>query len=587
MARPAVSAQELAYYRAHGREAVREDGVVCLECGAVEGRLGSHIAVHAITLAGYRAKWGYPRAARLAVPPPLEAARRRGAGPGDRRPPVPADSLEHHRARLWGALTEDGVVCLECGGIYRMVGGHVRVHALTIRQYRAKWGYNTRSRLVTPALHKRKRDLALARNFGTMSPPGSWRKARQAYRQQGRTPDRPETTVLRADITRARLRAGWRPHEKRKVPDEALRALAAERLSVQEVAARIARGIPQTKHRLRALGLRVPGMRPPPVPLGATELLALRRAGLSARAIAERTGLTFQAVRGRLRRLRQRLGPRVLRPGGRRDDRILALAQEGLRLAQVAARVGVPRKVASEWLYRLRKRGLQPPAGRPARSLAEIRERDGPIVELCGAGLWPGEIAARTGLPAGTISRRLYRLRRRGLAPPPGPRRAHNRKVTDEELLELVRQGLRPADIAARAGMVMMSVYHRLRLLRRRGLLAALPPGPRRPKPKQIDDGQVLALARAGLRRGEIARRLGFSSVTVTRSLRALRQQGLLPAPGAELSERDRRIFTLAGAGLSTSAIARRTGLKYLAVYKRLRRLTRRGLVPALPPRTA
>ena len=60
-ARRAVPADELAFYRQHAREAVREDGVVCLECGALCWRLGKHVPVHGLSAAEYRAKWGYPR----------------------------------------------------------------------------------------------------------------------------------------------------------------------------------------------------------------------------------------------------------------------------------------------------------------------------------------------------------------------------------------------------------------------------------------------------------------------------------------------------------------------------------------------
>jgi len=67
MRRRAVPAEDLAFYRTHAREAVREDGVVCLECGALEGRLGAHVAAHGLTLGAYRAKWGYAPTARTAL----------------------------------------------------------------------------------------------------------------------------------------------------------------------------------------------------------------------------------------------------------------------------------------------------------------------------------------------------------------------------------------------------------------------------------------------------------------------------------------------------------------------------------------
>jgi len=119
------------------------------------------------------------------------------------------------------------------------------------------------------------------------------------------------------------------------------------------------------------------------------------------------------------------------------------------------------------------------------------------------------------------------------------------------------------------------AVTERLRLLRQRGLLDVPPPG-RTGKRKPYSDEQVLSLARAGLRRSQIVRQLGISVVTVTRRLRALRAQGLLPGPWAWIQSRDRRLAELRQTGLSLRAIAARTGMSYLTVWKCLDRLRRR-----------
>ena len=54
-------AEELAYYRAHFREAVQKDGVICLECGSIFKYLPGHLCKHNLTSEEYRAKWGYNR----------------------------------------------------------------------------------------------------------------------------------------------------------------------------------------------------------------------------------------------------------------------------------------------------------------------------------------------------------------------------------------------------------------------------------------------------------------------------------------------------------------------------------------------
>jgi len=210
-------------------------------------------------------------------------------------------------------------------------------------------------------------------------------------------------------------------------------------------------------------------------------------------------------------------------------EQLLRLSRRGFRPAQIADRSGLPRGAVYLRLRRLRQRGLLPPTAPPT-----AREPNRTILELCRAGLWPGEIAARTGIPARAISHRLSKLRRRGVGVPmpAGPRPAHNRRVTDEELLAFIHTGLRPAEIAAGCGMATMAVYARLRALRRRGLLAGLPPPlPRRGrKGKPYTDEQILSLARLGLRGPHIARHLGISRATVGRRLRELRQRGCLGA---------------------------------------------------------
>ena len=58
-------AKELAYYRAHFREAVQKDGVICLECGSTFKYLPGHLCKHNLSSEEYRAKWGYHRTTPL------------------------------------------------------------------------------------------------------------------------------------------------------------------------------------------------------------------------------------------------------------------------------------------------------------------------------------------------------------------------------------------------------------------------------------------------------------------------------------------------------------------------------------------
>src|SRR5882724_5736859 len=60
-----VLSKGLAYYRAHFREAVQKDCVICLECGAIFKYLPGHLCKHNLSSHEYRAKWGYNRTTPL------------------------------------------------------------------------------------------------------------------------------------------------------------------------------------------------------------------------------------------------------------------------------------------------------------------------------------------------------------------------------------------------------------------------------------------------------------------------------------------------------------------------------------------
>ena len=66
----------LAYYRTHFLEALLDDGIVCLECGAVRRSLPHHVGVHGLRADEYRARWGYNRKNPLMVPGLVQRKRR-------------------------------------------------------------------------------------------------------------------------------------------------------------------------------------------------------------------------------------------------------------------------------------------------------------------------------------------------------------------------------------------------------------------------------------------------------------------------------------------------------------------------------
>ncbi len=197
------------------------------------------------------------------------------------------------------------MVCLECGTLHTFLPLHLRLkHHVMADAYRAKWGYNRTTALVTPTHSEGLRQRGRALGLVARPPRDAIRKAIAASRGAKR-PARLEFRLDLSDRMRARVAAGWRPPVRKRVEDETLRALVAEGLTFRQIAERMRLPRNTVWQRVRRLGLRGPGIRPPRQ-LKATdaELLALRRQGLWRTEIAARTGMTPAAVQRRLYILR-------------------------------------------------------------------------------------------------------------------------------------------------------------------------------------------------------------------------------------------------------------------------------------------
>jgi|GEM_PF-5735524 len=87
-------------------------------------------------------------------------------------------NLDYYREHFLEAIAEDGVVCLECGEIYRSLGTHVLLrHHVSLDEYRTRWGYNRRQSLIARDLVPKFRAQALVRGFPAYgSTAGGWKK---------------------------------------------------------------------------------------------------------------------------------------------------------------------------------------------------------------------------------------------------------------------------------------------------------------------------------------------------------------------------------------------------------------------------
>jgi DNA-binding NarL/FixJ family response regulator len=257
---------------------------------------------------------------------------------------VCAEELAYYRAHFQEAVRKDAVVCLECGAVARVLGAHTRGHGMTIAEYKEKWGYNRKTRLVILAYHERMRHVALARDLAALSPPDALAKAQEAKGSRP-LPVRPEARLTRSLHARARYASSGPRYQK--VSAQTLRRLVEEGLAVREIAERT--GLTPSGVRLRLRSLNLPAPRParPLLSESDAQILALRQAGLGDREVGERLDRTAAAVRQSISRLRRRGFP-VPAPTARppanlkvEAEVLAALVEEGLTTAEIARRTGL------------------------------------------------------------------------------------------------------------------------------------------------------------------------------------------------------------------------------------------------------
>ena len=606
-----VTPKELKYYREHFREAIRQDGVVCLECGGLYKDLTPHLHLaHALATDDYREKWGYNRETGL-ITPALSEVRRQHAfaiklpslGPPDairkaiaaiprRRPPVRMETRlaikEEMRKRVAAGWRPSIRKKVEDDTLRALVA-----EGLTFRQIASRSG------LSYNGVRDRIRDLGLT---GPRIPPPFQLKATDgellALRKQGlwrteiaaRTGMTPGAVYRRLYLLRRRgvivpTSSRPRPNAMRKASDLAVLVGIRSGLGPSRLAPRLGltlSGLEKRLARLRRRGLLRPAKPRPRIP--DAKLLTLWEAGLSIREIATRIGFPPKSVGGRLWTLRKR-GVSVPSPAERAsrgrvsDEAILVQARMGLPPDKIAARVGLRPSVIKRRLAALRRRGALPPASSPPvrpvprEGPVPPRVSDAEILKLGRAGLWPHQIALRTGLTRRAVGWCLQKLRRQGVTVPRPPGRPpwwRRPRVDDERLLELARKGLPNREIAARLGLARVTVWKRLDTVRKRGQLPPL-------RHTRDRVGAILAHRKAGLTNREIAARLDLTASVVNHHLVRLRKQGVGVPPLHKSGASDEELIALAQARVRTGEIAARVGVSRSAVERRLARLRRQG----------
>ena len=87
------------------------------------------------------------------------------------------DSLAALRLQPKQTFQKDGVVCLECGRMFRLLGNrHLALHGLTPREYKRKWGISLTTALSARTLTTQRSKIAKKTGIGQAL--ADWRAAR-------------------------------------------------------------------------------------------------------------------------------------------------------------------------------------------------------------------------------------------------------------------------------------------------------------------------------------------------------------------------------------------------------------------------
>jgi len=240
-----VLAKELAYYRAHFREAIQKDGVICLECGLTFKSLAQHLGKHQLSSDDYRARWGYNRT-------------------------TPLERLSTRRKKRRNAIAMK-FWTLTPSNAHRKATKARRGHGLPYRperrlvdteaaRARVAAGFRRVRKFQTRP--KRRRQFECNSNFQ----PSKDDRRILSLRNKGLWPSEIASLMgIRAEWVHHRLgrlkRKGitfqpptrpW-PNANRKVTDDEVLALAKSGLSVPEIAAKVGVGISSVHRRIKRL----------------------------------------------------------------------------------------------------------------------------------------------------------------------------------------------------------------------------------------------------------------------------------------------------------------------------------------------
>ena len=302
------------------------------------------------------------------------------------------------------------------------------------------------------------------------------------------------------------------------------------------------------------------------------KILELLEKGLSQKEVGEQLGVSPDAISKRIKKMRER-GVDIPERKNKKDEKILELLEKGLNQNKIAKQLGVSAKIVSIRIKKMRERGVEIPERKK-----ENDERDNKILELLEKGFSQKEVGEQLGVSPEAISYRIKRMRERGVEVPKNKRTARKTEndEKDNEILEMLENGLSQIEIRKQLGESAYVISKRIKKMRERGVDI--------PERKNKNDEKILELLEKGLSQIEIRKQLGESAYVISKRIKKMRERGVnIPerkrAPRKICDdEKDNKILELLEKGLNQTEVGKQLGVSKAAISLRIKNIKKRGV---------
>jgi len=269
------------------------------------------------------------------------------------------------------------------------------------------------------------------------------------------------------------------------------------------------------------------------------EILKLVEKGLTQNEISKRTGLSIGSISYRLKKMRDngiviikhpRISKSII------NEKIIELAKKGLKQKEIANELNLSNSNVSTRISNMRARGIIIPK---KSQFDELK-----IIELLKEGLSINEIAQKMGLCSASISKKIEKMRRNGIEIP--SKIEHD--IINRNIVELMKNGLSITEISRELGISGQTIASRIRKMKKNGIIF-----PTIPK-TNVTDEQIIELLSDGISQKEIAKRLNLSNSNISMRIKKMKKNGIIKEKPRIYSEDE--IYDLRKKGYSYLKIA-------------------------------